>query len=79
MSGLKYNPKRHPLPVSDWKISLERKYINKFLHDKGYSIDKLLTLPASEARSLMIEACTFASLKLAEIESRAGFAKKIGN
>jgi len=77
MSSLKYNPKPATLSLSDWKTSLERKLINTFLHDKGYSVERIMALPISEARLLMIDACTFASLKLAEIESRAGFTKKI--
>ena len=77
MSGLKLKTKRTPRLLKDWKPSLERKFINDYLEDKGYSVDKLMALPVKEAKQLMKEACRFASLKLAEIESRAGFTRKI--
>lgn len=51
--------------------SLERKYINEYLAEKGYGIAELHTLPEEEAKRLMREACTYASLKVAEVESRA--------
>jgi len=77
MSDFKFNTKRTSLSISERKTSLGRSFINKYLHDKGYSIDRLLSLSTSEAKPLITEACIFASLKLAEIEARAGLYKKI--
>jgi len=58
--------------------SLEMLLIDEFLKEKGYgSIKELCHLPENEAKQLMIDACKFASSKLAEIESKAGFQKKI--
>ncbi len=51
--------------------ALERKFIEEYLSDKGYAIGDLQALPEDQASSLMREACKYASLKLAEIESRA--------
>jgi len=56
---------------------LERQLINDYLKSKGYTRQDLLTLPLEEARALMTGACTYASLKLAEIEARSQFRKKI--
>lgn len=56
---------------------LERQLINDYLKSKGYTRQDLLTLPIEQARALMTEACTYASLKLAEVEARSQFSKKI--
>ncbi len=57
--------------------TLERKYIKEYLLEKGYRMQDLRKLPKGKARQLMTEACRYASLKLAEVESRARFQKKI--
>jgi len=59
------------------KIDLEMLYIDEYLHEKGYSIKELNALPELEATRLMIEASQYASLKLAELESRARLRTKI--
>jgi hypothetical protein len=56
---------------------LERQLINDYLQSKGYSRQDLVTLPREQARALMCAACTYASLKLAEVEARSQFRKKI--
>jgi hypothetical protein len=56
--------------------SLERQLIIDFLKDKGYRLEDLKTLPRSRARKLMIQACTYASLRLAEIEARSQFRQR---
>lgn len=56
---------------------LERKYIREFLLGKGFSLESLGELPEEEQRQLMAEASRYASLKLAEVESRAKFRKDI--
>ncbi len=52
---------------------LERKFIAEYLLDKGYRITDLRRLPREMSRKLMIEACRYATLKLAEIEARSRF------
>jgi hypothetical protein len=60
------------------QASLEMKIIDEYLKEKGFSsIKDLCRLPENDAKQLMIEACKFASARLAEIESRAGFQEKI--
>ena len=56
---------------------LERQLINDFLKSKGYTRQGLRELPEEQVRTLMSEACYYASLKLAEIEARSLFGKKI--
>ena len=57
--------------------ALERKLIEEYLSEKGYHLSDLQALPEREARRLMREACKYASLKLAEVESRAQLRKDI--
>jgi hypothetical protein len=50
--------------------ALERMLIANYLKSKGIaSIKELSKLPAERAKQLMQEACQYASLKLAEVES----------
>jgi hypothetical protein len=57
--------------------ALERKLIRDFLHEKGYSMEDVRKLPKDEAKQLMTEACRYAALKLAEVESRVRFKQEI--
>jgi hypothetical protein len=57
--------------------ALERKLIREFLREKGYSMQDLRKLPREEAKRLMREACQYAALKLAEVESKARFRREI--
>jgi hypothetical protein len=50
---------------------LERNLIEAYLNGKGYTLNELKHLPKEMARSLMSEASTYASCKLAEIDLRA--------
>jgi hypothetical protein len=53
--------------------ALERKYIEEYLQSQGASLKNLGKLPKKEQQHLMREASKYASLKLAEVESRAKF------
>jgi hypothetical protein len=57
--------------------ALERNFIVEYLKGKGHRLETLSSLPEEEAKSLMKEACRYASLKLTEIESRAHFRDSI--
>jgi hypothetical protein len=57
--------------------NLERKLIAEYLLSKGYSLSSLNNLPKKKANLLMKEACRYATLKLAEIEARSKFRRKI--
>lgn len=64
-------------PTQEAHIYLERKLIAEYLADRGYKLGNLEKLPEAQAKQLMKEACRYADLKLAEIESRSKFRKKI--
>ncbi|HEX6033477.1 MAG TPA: hypothetical protein VFY83_03545 [Anaerolineales bacterium] len=66
-----------PAPVEGPKADLELMYIGEYLRGKGFSIGELKALPETESERLMTEASQYASLKLAELESRARLRDKI--
>jgi len=57
--------------------ALEKKLIAEYLSAKGYRAEDLLDMPPEQAKALMQEACRYASLKLAEVESKTKFRKDI--
>jgi len=71
----KTDPKVHV--DSSPQSALERELIREYLRSKGYQREDLHKLPKKEAKKLMKEACIYASLKLAEVEAKAGFRQKI--
>jgi hypothetical protein len=56
---------------------LERHLIAEYLHSKGYRPSDLRNLPEEQRKELMKEACTYASVKLANIEAKSKFRQKI--
>jgi len=71
MSG-KQREYEYVLRIMEWPQSpLEKKLIEEYLLDKGYNLHDLQKLPKAKSKLLMTEACRYASLKLAEIESKA--------
>jgi hypothetical protein len=57
--------------------ALEMRFIKEYLYSKGYRLEELKKMPDEEMKELMSEACKYASLKLAEFESRAQFREEI--
>ena len=56
---------------------MEKTLLEQYLKTRGYSFKDLCDLPEEEAKTLMIEACKYASLKLAQVESAARFRETI--
>ena len=56
---------------------LERKFIREYLLGRGFYLEDVEAMPAEDAKKLMTEACRYASLKLAEMESKAKFRQKL--
>ena len=54
---------------------LERKLIAKYLLTKGYRLSDLRNLPEEERKILMKEACSYAAVRLANIEAKSKFAR----
>lgn len=61
----------------DRLASLERSFIAEFLERHGHSMQSLRGLPEAEVSALLTEASTYASSKLAEVESRAHYVHEI--
>jgi hypothetical protein len=59
--------------LDDPLAALERALIDEFLTLRGYTRRSVAQLPVPEAASLLSAACEYASLRLAEIESRAHY------
>jgi hypothetical protein len=66
-----------PLPGKSIHSALEKQLIQSYLLEKGYQRKDINKMPLHEARELLAAASRFASLKLAEIESRSKFVNKI--
>jgi hypothetical protein len=66
-------PKISPETGEGPQSRLEWKYIQEYLRSQGASLESLGSMPKVEQQRLMSEASQYASLKLAEVESRAKF------
>jgi hypothetical protein len=67
----------HQPLMEDIHAFLETTLIETYLKGKGYALEELKDLPEKEAKQLMIEASTYASGKLAELEDRAHFMQEL--
>ena len=56
---------------------MEKILLEEYLHSQGYSLADLNDLPEAQVKELMTQACKYASLKLAQVESTAHFREKI--
>jgi hypothetical protein len=59
------------------QAAMERALIEAYLKGRGYSLKMLQKLPPEEVKILMTEACEYAALRLAQVESTARFRDKI--
>lgn len=57
--------------------AMERMLLEEYLQTEGYTLADLRTLPKAQARALMVKACQYASLRLAQVESMAHLREKI--
>lgn len=64
--------------VGDPNASLERALIDEFLAKLGHTQESLARLPAGKREPVLRGALRYASLKLAEVESRAHLIDEIG-
>ena len=64
-------------PQSDQTAQLEQAFILEFLERRGHTLATLHTLPEPEVHALLREASTYASSKLAEVESRWHYVREI--
>jgi hypothetical protein len=57
--------------------SLEKAFVEEYLDEQGYSLEKLRHLPERVVKQLMKEATRYASLKMEEIRARAQLVHEI--
>lgn len=56
---------------------IEIMFIQEYLQERGLRMKDLCALPSEEARNLMKGACSYASFKLAEMNSKAGLRREM--
>lgn len=61
----------------DPQEQLAELYVAEFLRTKGLTIESVRELPADRAHQVMIEASTYAALKLAEVEKKSQMAREL--
>lgn len=67
-----------PCPIlGDPNAGLERMFIEEYLRGKGFSLRVICKLPQALGRRLMVEACIYASTRLAEVETRAQLVREL--
>lgn len=64
-------------PVEDPHAALERALIAEFLGDLGHTLHSVETLPPDQQRDVLRFAATYATLRLSEIEARAGYVSQM--
>jgi hypothetical protein len=57
--------------------AMEKMLLEEYLQGQGYTLADLRALPEPQAKILMTEACKYASLHMAKVESTAHFREKI--
>jgi DNA-binding transcriptional MerR regulator len=67
----------NPYPTEIPEEDLEMQLIAEFLRARGFQISDLAHLMEDERRSLMKEACTYATVILADIEAKSRFRNKL--
>jgi len=56
---------------------LERKLIKEYLQREGYGESELAAMSPEARREVMVAACLYATIRLAQIEARSKFIHKI--
>ena len=56
---------------------LEMKLIREYLQREGYGESELAAMSAEARREMMVAACMYAAIRLAQIEARSKFIQKI--
>ncbi len=63
--------------MEDPQAKLGRMYIEEYLRNKGYTWESVRALPEQVAKKIMVEASTYAAIKLSEVDARAKVVKQI--
>ena len=57
--------------MQDPQAQLARLYVEEFLRAKGLTVETVHDLRSETAHQIMVEASTYAALKLAEVENKS--------
>ncbi len=63
--------------MEDPQAKLGRMYVEEFLRNKGHTWESVRALPEDAAKKIMVEASTYAAMKLCEVDARASVVKQI--
>ena len=63
--------------MEDPEAKLATVYIDEYLRSHGHTLESICALPKDQAKQLMIEASTYAAIKLAEVDTKARAIKEI--
>ncbi len=63
--------------MQDPQAKLGQMYIEEYLRNKGFSWQQVCEMPPEQAKKLMVEASTYAAMKLTEVDARANVVKQI--
>ena len=63
--------------MEDPNAVLENALMEEYLHEHGYSLEKLKELPKEMVEQLMKDATRYASLKMEEVKARAHFLQEL--
>ncbi len=66
-------PQRSEVPLTDPEGKLELALIQTYLHDRGYTLGDLQSLPQAQRLALFRDAELYAAGRLAEIGARAHY------
>jgi hypothetical protein len=64
-------------PSDDFEGKLEQSLIDEYLRTRGYDAVRLASLTDEQRATVRRDACKYADLRLAEIESRAQYLKAL--
>jgi hypothetical protein len=71
------NPDRPDIVAQDPHAELEQSLIAEFLHKHGHTMKSVEALAPEQADALLKEACSYASGRLCEVESRAHYVQDL--
>ncbi len=63
--------------LEDQDAQLERMFFEEYLHSRGYTLADLSRLLEAEAKRILTEASTYASVKVAGVKDKAEFVRKL--
>ena len=64
-------------PRPDQTAELEQAFIAEFLEKRGHTLESIQRLPEAERHALMRSASLHASMRLAEVETRAHYVEDL--